>query len=69
MRSLDTVEILIQDLLRNKHDNAKIVFDELSKKWKDKNEVWLHFHPQAGNSLSLTFGKKDNMQLTTISLS
>lgn len=67
LRSVDTIEALLKDLLVVKYNNAKQAFDELSKQYKNKSELWLHFHPQVGNSLSLTFGIKAIIQLTITS--
>jgi hypothetical protein len=58
LRSLEAIEALLKDLLVVKYANAKQVFADLSKQHANKSDVWLHFHPQAGNSLSLSYGKK-----------
>ena len=38
---------------------------ELATKYKDKEEIDMHFHPQAGNALSLAFGNLFYTQLIT----
>lgn len=57
---------LLEDLLKIKYNNAKATFDELSNRFSNKSEVWIHFHPQAGNTFSLNFGINSLIQLITI---
>lgn len=51
-----------------KYNNATTTFAELSKSHKDKNLVWLHFHPQAGNALALSYGSSFIIQLIITSI-
>ena len=48
---------MIQDFLRQKYFAASSKMTELTQLFKDKEEVELHFHPQAGNALSLAYGR------------
>jgi acyl-CoA oxidase len=56
LRSIDTLGTLLKGLLVAKYRNAEQTFEDIAKHSKDESEVWLHFHPQAGNSLALTYG-------------
>lgn len=62
LRSLDSVDSLLKGLFVQKYNNAATTFAELSKSHKDKNVVWLHFHPQAGNALALSYGNHFTIQ-------
>ena len=39
---------------------------ELKEKYKNKEEIDYHFHPQAGNALSIAFGIYCSIQPITI---
>lgn len=47
---------MIQDLLRQKYLAAAAKFKQLVDLYRNKEEAELHFHPQAGNALSLAYG-------------
>lgn len=56
LSSLDTLDILMRRLFIARYENAKDTIAELIKKYSNKAEMLLHFHPQAGNALSLIYG-------------
>ena len=53
---------MIKDLLRVRYQAAVSKMAELREKYQDKEEIDYNFHPQAGNALSLAFGKFDSIQ-------
>jgi acyl-CoA oxidase len=65
LRSIESLDSLLKQLVVLRYKNAATTFEELSKTYANKHEVWLHFHPQAGNSLALSYGTLLAIQLTT----
>jgi CHAD domain-containing protein len=57
LRTPQTLEALMKALFAQKYANAKATLAELLKSTGDTEEAWLHFHPRAGNALSITYGK------------
>jgi hypothetical protein len=53
-------------LFVQKYANAKITLEELLKSTGNSEEAWLHFHPRAGNALSITYGIYSLTQPITI---
>lgn len=67
LRSLATLETLLQHLFVSKYENAKNTLEQLTKAFPKRAEMWLHFHPQAGNPLSLSYGNAISIQPKCIS--
>ena len=55
-RDLNNLKAMVEDLFRIKYRNAEQKMTELKERYTEKEHIWYHFHPEAGNSLSLTYG-------------
>jgi hypothetical protein len=64
-RDLGSLEAMMKDLLRLKYRVAEEKTAELQRAFGDREEADFNFHPEAGNSLSLTFGTAVRTQPTT----
>jgi hypothetical protein len=62
LRLLPTLQALLQDLFRTKYANAKAALAHLLEEHPSKAEALLHFHPQAGNDLALSYGSPPLIQ-------
>ena len=67
-RRLALLADMLQELFRVKYRNAAAKMEELRGRCKDKEEVWEQFHPEAGNSLALSYGTMGISQPTYFSL-
>jgi hypothetical protein len=66
LRTPQTLETLMRALFVQKYANAKATLAELLKSTGDAEEAWLHFHPRAGNALSISYGIYSLTQPITI---
>lgn len=68
LRSPATLQALIHALFAQRYDNAKATLAQLLATQPDSDRAWLHFHPRAGNALSLAYGiPPPTQRITTFS--